>query len=210
MAKSGIKHVAIAGNIGAGKTTLTEALSNHFGWEVHFESTDNNPYLQDFYLDMPRWSFNLQIYFLHHRFQQIIEIQKGDKTVIQDRTIYEDAHIFAPNLHEMGLMSTRDFRNYLSLFELMTSQIQPPDLLIFLQASIPTLVKHIHSRGREYEGNMSLVYLKRLNAKYKDWIDNYTAGNLLVIDTDEIDFKHNKEDLGRIIERVNTELYGLF
>ncbi len=210
MQQTGIKHIAVAGNIGSGKTTLSEELSRHFGWEVHFESTDNNPYLNDFYLDMHRWSFNLQIYFLHHRFEQILQIHQSDHTVIQDRTIYEDAHIFAPTLHEMGLMSTRDFRNYLSLFELMTSQIRPPDLLIYLKASIPTLVSHIHSRGREYEGNMSLDYLKRLNAKYERWIEGYTDGKLLVIPVDEIDFKKNKEDLGLVIERVNTEIYGLF
>lgn len=211
MTPTGIKHIAVAGNIGAGKTTLTEALSRHFGWDVHFESTDNNPYLNDFYLDMHRWSFNLQIYFLHHRFEQILEIHRGEKTVIQDRTIYEDAHIFAPNLHEMGLMSTRDYRNYISLFELMSTQIRPPDLLIYLKASIPTLVSHIHSRGREYEGNMSLDYLKRLNVKYERWIEGYnTGGRLLVLNADELDFKNNKEDLGSIIERVNTAIYGLF
>lgn len=210
MTKTAIKHVAVAGNIGSGKTTLSEQLSRHFSWDVHYESTDNNPYLSDFYVDMQRWSFNLQIYFLHHRFQQILEIHNGERTVIQDRTIYEDAHIFAPNLHEMGLMSTRDFRNYLSLFELMTSQIKPPDLLIYLKASIPTLVSHIHSRGREYEGNMSLDYLKRLNAKYEKWIDSYTDGRLLVITVDELDFKQNPADLGGIIEKVNTEIYGLF
>lgn len=161
-------------------------------------------------MDMHRWSFNLQIYFLHHRFEQILHIHQGEKTVIQDRTIYEDAYIFAPNLHEMGLMSTRDFRNYLSLFELMTAQIKPPDLLIYLKASIPTLVSHIHNRGREYEGNMSLDYLKRLNAKYEKWIEGYKNGRLLVIPVDDVDFKNNKQDLGNIIERVNTEIYGLF
>lgn len=210
MTQPGIRHIAVAGNIGSGKTTLSEELSRHFGWDVHFESTDNNPYLNDFYMDMHRWSFNLQIYFLHHRFEQILQIHGGERTVIQDRTIYEDAHIFAPNLHEMGLMSTRDFRNYLSLFELMTSQIRPPDLLIYLKASIPTLVSHIHHRGREYEGNMSLDYLKRLNAKYERWIEGYQDGKLLVINADDLDFKNNKEDLGQIIERVNAEIYGLF
>lgn len=210
MSETKVKHIAVAGNIGAGKTTLSEALSKHFGWDVHFESTDNNPYLNDFYMDMHRWSFNLQIYFLHHRFEQILQIQKGERTVIQDRTIYEDAHIFAPNLHEMGLMSTRDFRNYSSLFELMSSQIRPPDLLIYLKANISTLVSHIHARGREYEGNMSLDYLKRLNGKYERWIDGYRSGKLLVIPVDDLDFKNNKEDLGSIIERVNTEIFGLF
>jgi len=210
MTQHGIRHIAVAGNIGSGKTTLSEGLSRHFGWDVHFESTDNNPYLNDFYMDMHRWSFNLQIYFLHHRFEQILRIHQGEKTVIQDRTIYEDAYIFAPNLHEMGLMSTRDFRNYLSLFELMTSQIRPPDLLIYLKASIPTLVAHIHHRGREYEGNMSLDYLKRLNTKYEKWIEGYKHGRLLVINSDDLDFKNNKGDLGLIIEKVNAEIFGLF
>lgn len=210
MPKAEIKHIAVAGNIGSGKTTLSEALSKHFGWDVHYESTDNNPYLQDFYMDMKRWSFNLQIYFLHHRFEQILKIHNGDHTVIQDRTIYEDAHIFAPNLHEMGLMSTRDYRNYMSLFDMMTTQIKPPDLLIYLRAGIPTLVSHIHSRGRDYEGNMSLDYLKRLNTKYENWINSYQSGKLLVIPVDDLDFKAKQEDLGTIIDRVNTELHGLF
>lgn len=205
-----LRHIAVAGNIGSGKTTLSESLSRHYGWDVHFESTDNNPYLNDFYLDMERWSFNLQIYFLHHRFEQILKIHNGAKTVIQDRTIYEDAYIFAPNLHEMGLMSSRDYRNYLSLFEIMTSQIRPPDLLIYLKASIPTLVSHIHSRGRDYEGNMSLDYLKRLNQKYETWIDNYTTGKLLVIPVDDLDFKTRQEDLGTIVSKIDRELFGLF
>lgn len=210
MSNNPLRHIAVAGNIGSGKTTLSESLSRHYGWDVHFESTDNNPYLNDFYLDMERWSFNLQIYFLHHRFEQILKIHNGAKTVIQDRTIYEDAYIFAPNLHEMGLMSSRDYKNYLSLFEIMTSQIRPPDLLIYLKASIPTLVSHIHSRGRDYEGNMSLDYLKRLNLKYETWIDNYTAGKLLVIPVDDLDFKARQEDLGTIVSKIDRELFGLF
>lgn len=210
MSNNPLRHIAVAGNIGSGKTTLSESLSKHYGWDVHFESTDNNPYLNDFYLDMERWSFNLQIYFLHHRFEQILKIHRGAKTVIQDRTIYEDAYIFAPNLHEMGLMSSRDYKNYLSLFEIMTSQIRPPDLLIYLKASIPTLVSHIHSRGRDYEGNMSLDYLKRLNQKYETWIDNYTAGKLLVIPVDDLDFKARQEDLGTIVSKIDRELFGLF
>ena len=205
-----IRHVAIAGNIGAGKTTLCTQLGKHFGWEVHYESTDDNPYLSDFYNDMTRWSFNLQIYFLNNRYQQIVEIQKGAKTVVQDRTIYEDAHIFAPNLHDMGLMSARDFENYFSLFKTMSSQISPPDLLIYLRADIPTLVAHIHSRGRDYEGSMSLDYLKLLNERYENWIQSYTEGNLLIIDANNIDFKHNPEDLGKVISSVQSELYGLF
>lgn len=205
-----VKHVAIAGNIGAGKTTLCTQLGKHFGWEVHYESTDNNPYLSDFYLDMQRWSFNLQIYFLHNRYAQILNIHQGDITVVQDRTIYEDAYIFAPNLHDMGLMTTRDFENYTSLFKTMTSQIQPPDLLIYLRAGIPTLVNHIQSRGRDYEGSMSLDYLKRLNERYEKWISTYDIGNLLIIDADDIDFKNNPEDLGQVLNQVQGELHGLF
>ncbi len=210
MKNSEIRHIAIAGNIGAGKTTLCEHLAKHFGWDVHYESTDNNPYLSDFYTDMQRWSFNLQVYFLNNRYRQILNIQNGDRTVIQDRTIYEDAHIFAPNLHDMGLMPTRDFENYSDLFELMMSQVKPPDLLIYLKASIPTLVSHIQSRGRDYEGSMSLDYLKRLNERYETWIDGYTDGNLLVINADDIDFKNNPADLGKIINNVSGELHGLF
>ena len=210
MAEKQIKHIAIAGNIGAGKTTLSEQLARHFGWEVQLEDTSMNPYLIDFYNDMMRWSFNLQIYFLNSRYQQILNIQRGDKTVIQDRTIYEDAHIFAPNLHEMGLMSKRDFENYYSLFKIMTSQIKPPDLLIFLKASISTLVHHIQLRGREYEGSMSLDYLKRLNQRYENWINSYKEGPLLIINADEIDFKSNAEDLGNVVNMVSSQIHGLF
>jgi deoxyadenosine/deoxycytidine kinase len=205
-----LKHIAIAGNIGAGKTTLSEKLAKHYGWEVNYERADDNPYLSDFYNDMQRWSFNLQIFFLNSRYQQILNILSGDKTVVQDRTIYEDAQIFAPNLHEMGLMSTRDFENYTGLFETMTSQIQPPDLLIYLRASISTLVDHIHKRGREYEGNMSLDYLKRLNYRYENWIEGYKNGKLLIIDADDLDFSEKKEDLGMIVDKINIELNGLF
>lgn len=205
-----LKHLAIAGNIGAGKTTLSEQLAKHFSWEVHYEDTNTNPYLSDFYNDMHRWSFNLQIYFLNSRYQQILKIQRGEQTVIQDRTIYEDAFIFAPNLHDMGLMSKRDFDNYFSLFRTMESQIDPPDLMIYLRASIPTLVDHIQLRGRDYEGNMSLEYLKRLNKRYEDWIESYNAGPLLIINADEIDFKSNPEDLGAVINMVDREIHGLF
>ena len=205
-----IKHIAIAGNIGAGKTTLSTKLSKHYGWEVHYEDTSTNPYLSDFYNDMNRWSFNLQIYFLNSRYQQVLKIRKGDTTVIQDRTIYEDAHIFAPNLHDMGLMSTRDFENYFTLFQNMSRQIEAPDLLIYLQADIQTLVAHIHSRGRDYEGNMSLDYLKKLNQRYENWISNYREGKLMVIDANSVDFKNKPEDLGRVIEMVDRELHGLF
>jgi deoxyadenosine/deoxycytidine kinase len=205
-----IKHIAIAGNIGAGKTTLTTLLGKHFGWDVHYESTDDNPYLSDFYLDMQRWSFNLQIFFLNNRYQQILQIQQGERTVVQDRTIYEDAFIFAPNLHDMGLMTTRDFENYFSLFKTMSSQIKAPDLLIYLKANISTLVSHIQTRGRDYEGNMSLDYLKRLNQRYENWIDGYKEGKLLVINSDEVDFENAPEDLGKVINKVQAELHGLF
>ncbi len=210
MSTNKIKHIAIAGNIGAGKTTLSELLSKHYGWEVHFEDTSTNPYLSDFYNDMHRWSFNLQIYFLNSRYRQILDIRKGDLTVIQDRTIYEDAEIFAPNLHEMGLMSKRDFENYRDLFKLMVSQVEAPDLLIYLKSSVPTLVSHIQTRGRDYEGSMSLDYLKKLNERYESWISNYTAGKLLVVETDNLDFKNKKEDFGSIVELVDRELHGLF
>jgi len=205
-----VKHIAIAGNIGAGKTTLCNKISKHFGWEPHYETTEDNPYLSDFYHDMQRWSFNLQIYFLNSRYQQILKILNGEATVVQDRTIYEDAYIFAPNLHAMGLMSERDFQNYFELFKTMSSQIQPPDLLIYLRASIPTLVAHIQSRGRDYEGSMSLDYLKRLNERYENWIANYKEGKLLIINSDDIDFESNAEDLGRVVNQVRAELHGLF
>ncbi len=205
-----IKHIAIAGNIGAGKTTLCRQLGHHFGWEVHYESAENNPYLSDFYTDMKRWSFNLQVYFLHNRYKQILDIQEGSKTVIQDRTIYEDANIFAPNLHGMGLMTERDFQNYTELFDTMTSRIKPPDLLIYLRAGIGTLVAHIESRGRDYEGSMSLDYLKQLNRRYEDWISTYREGNILVINVDEVDFANKQEDLGKVINMVSGKLHGLF
>ena len=203
-------HIAVAGNIGAGKTTLTQSLSKHYKWTPHFEDVDENPYLNDFYNDMQRWSFNLQIYFLNSRFQQIIDIRKSGKTIIQDRTIYEDAEIFAPNLHSMGLMSTRDFKNYKSLFNLMVSLIQPPDLLIYLRASIPTLVNQIQKRGREYENSIRLDYLKQLNERYEAWISNYKMGKLLIINVDNMDFTENKEDLSSIIDKIDAQIHGLF
>jgi len=203
-------HIAIAGNIGSGKTTLTGLLSKHFGWSPHYEDVDTNPYLNSFYEDMQRWSFNLQIYFLNSRFRQIVDIRKSGKTVIQDRTIYEDAFIFAPNLHSMNLMSTRDFDNYKSLFDLMSSFIQPPDLLIYLRASVPTLVNQIQKRGREYESSIRLDYLKNLNEMYDEWINNYTLGKLLIIDADTLKVNENPSDLGTVIDKINAELHGLF
>jgi len=205
-----LKHIAVAGNIGAGKTTLTRALAKHYNWEPHFESADNNPYLNDFYNNMQRWSFNLQVYFLHNRFHQILKINSGENTIIQDRTIYEDAHIFAPNLHDMGLMATRDFENYFELFKTMVSLIVPPDLLIYLRASVPTLVSHIQTRGRDYEGSISLDYLKRLNERYENWISNYDGPKLLIVNIDEIDFVNNPNDLEHVINKVEAEIHGLF
>ncbi|MEI6696844.1 MAG: deoxynucleoside kinase [Bacteroidota bacterium] len=203
-------HIAVAGNIGSGKTTLTGLLAKHFKWQAHYEDVDTNPYLQSFYEDMRRWSFNLQIYFLNSRFRQVVDIRKKGKSVIQDRTIYEDAFIFAPNLHAMGLMTTRDFDNYSSLFELMSTFIQPPDLLIYLKASVPTLVNQIQQRGREYENSIRLDYLKSLNERYEQWIDGYANGKLLVIEVDNMNFQKNPEDLGFIIEKINAEINGLF
>lgn len=203
-------HVAIAGNIGAGKTTLTKLLAKHFQWEPQFEDVLENPYLEDFYHTMERWSFNLQIYFLNSRFRQILELRQSGKAIIQDRTIYEDAHIFAPNLHAMGLMTNRDYENYRSLFDLMESVVKGPDLLIYLRSSIPNLVAQIHKRGREYENSISIDYLSRLNERYEAWIHDYNKGPLLIIDVDNINFVDNPEDLGNIITRVDGELNGLF
>lgn len=203
-------HIAIAGNIGSGKTTLATLLAKHYGWEAQYEDVDDNPYLNDFYEDMQRWSFNLQIYFLNSRFSQIVQIRQSDKTVVQDRTIYEDAYIFAPNLHTMGLMGTRDFENYFALFNLMSSLIEPPDLLIYLRASIPTLVNQISRRGRKYENNIRLDYLKRLNERYEAWVETYNMGKLLIIDADNYNFPDRPEDLNAVIDKVNAQLHGLF
>ena len=203
-------HIAIAGNIGAGKTTLTDLLAKHYNWTPQFEDVLENPYLNDFYTHMERWSFNLQIYFLNTRFRQILNIRKGDQTVIQDRTIYEDAHIFAPNLHSMGLMTKRDFDNYQELFSLMESLVQPPDILIYLRSSIPNLVKQIHKRGRDYESSISIDYLSKLNDRYEMWVENYTKGKLIVFDVDALDFVDNSDDLGKIINRIEAEINGLF
>jgi deoxyadenosine/deoxycytidine kinase len=203
-------HIAVAGNIGSGKTTLTSLLSKHYKWDPHYEDVDDNPYLNDFYQDMQRWSFNLQIYFLNSRFNQILDIRKSGKEVIQDRTIYEDAYIFAPNLHSMGLMTTRDFENYFTLFNLISSLIEPPDLLIYLRASIPTLVNQIQKRGRKYENSIRLDYLKRLNERYEAWIESYNLGKLLIVDADNYNFPDNPDDLSTVIDKINAELHGLF
>lgn len=203
-------HVAVAGNIGAGKTTLTKLLAKHFNWEPQLEDVVDNPYLDDFYNQMERWSFNLQVYFLNSRFRQVLQIRQSGKDIIQDRTIYEDAHIFAPNLHAMGLMTNRDFENYSSLFELMESLVQGPDLLIYLRSSIPNLVKQIHKRGRDYENTISIDYLSRLNERYEAWIHGYNKGNLVIIDVDNLDFVDNPEDLGNVINTIDAEINGLF
>ena len=203
-------HIAVAGNIGSGKTTLTRLLAKNYGWKPHFEDVDDNPYLNDFYEDMQRWSFNLQIYFLNSRFGQIVDIRRKGETVIQDRTIYEDAHIFAPNLHIMGLMSTRDFNNYLNLFTLMSSLIQPPDLLIYLRGSVPTLVSQIQKRGRDYEKNIRLDYLQRLNERYEAWIETYTLGKMLIIEVDNMNFADKPEDLRYVINKIDALIHGLF
>jgi deoxyadenosine/deoxycytidine kinase len=203
-------HIAIAGNIGSGKTTLTGLLSKNYNWQPHYEDVDDNPYLNDFYEDMQRWSFNLQIYFLKTRFNQIVKIRQSGKTVIQDRTIYEDAYIFAPNLHAMGLMSIRDFDSYTSLFELMSSLIQPPDLVIYLRASVPTLVNQIQKRGRKYENAIRLDYLRRLNERYEAWVSSYKLGKLLIVDVDHTNFSEIPEDLRSVINKIDAELHGLF
>ena len=203
-------HIAIAGNIGAGKTSLTELLAQHYKWEAHFEEVIDNPYLDDFYNHMERWSFNLQIFFLKSRFAQLIAIHEEKKNVIQDRTIYEDAHIFAPNLQAMGLMTKRDFDNYISLFEMMENLIQGPDVMVYLRSTVPNLVNKIQKRGRSYENSISIDYLSRLNERYEAWISKYDKSKLLIIDVDSLDFVNNKEDLGVIIERLDAEIHGLF
>ncbi len=201
-------HVAISGNIGAGKTSLTELLAKHYGWDAHYEDVIDNPYLDDFYNHMERWSFNLQIFFLKSRFEHLLKIKNNNNnnTIVQDRTIYEDAHIFAPNLKSMGLMNQRDFKNYQELFELMESQIQGPDLLIYLRSNIPNLVNKIHKRGREYENSISIDYLSRLNERYEAWTSTYNKGNIIKIDVDEIDFVENKQDLELIILKIDNEV----
>ena len=203
-------HVAIAGNIGSGKTTLTRLLAKHYKWKPHYEDVEDNPYLDDFYNQMERWSFNLQIYFLNSRFRQILDIRESGNKIIQDRTIYEDAYIFAPNLHAMGLMTNRDYENYRSLFDLMESVTEGPDLLIYLRSSIPNLVKQIHKRGRDYENTISIEYLSRLNERYEAWITTYDKGNLIILDVDDLDFVDNPEHLGQVISKIDAEINGLF
>ena len=203
-------HIAVTGNIGAGKTTLTTMLAKHYGWETQFEDVDHNPYLDDFYQDMSKWSFALQMYFLGSRFRQVKEIRESGKNIIQDRTIYEDAYIFAENLNEMNLLSDRDYSNYTSLFNLMKSFVSAPDLLIYLKADISTLTKQIAKRGREYEAGISIDYLMRLNKKYEAWINSYKEGKLLIIDVNDLDFVEKKEDFGYILDRIDAELNGLF
>ena len=203
-------HIAIAGNIGSGKTSLTELLAKQYKWTPHFENIDNNPYLVDFYEDMQRWSFNLQIFFLHNRFQQVVDIRNSGKNVIQDRTIYEDASIFAPNFHSMGLMSARDFETYQNIFTLMTSLIQAPDLLIYLRASVPTLVSQIQRRGRQFENTIRLDYLQRLNERYEAWAESYKLGKMLVIDVDNHNFVDNPEHLSLVLDKINAQINGLF
>ncbi len=202
-------HIAIAGNIGAGKTTLTKLLAKKYQFEGHYEDVLKNPYLDDFYDQMERWSFNLQIYFLNSRFRQILDFNKNGKDIIQDRTIYEDAFIFAPNLKAMGLMTNRDFENYKSIFNLMESFVKGPDLLIYLRSEIPNLVEQIHKRGRDYESSISIDYLSRLNERYEAWIQTYDKGKLLIIDVDDLDFVKNKKDLQTIIDKIDDSLKGL-
>ncbi len=207
--KKSSKYVAVAGNIGAGKSSLTGLLAKHFNWEAFYESVDDNPYLQDFYEDMRRWSFNLQIYFLSSRFRHQKEMLNDDVNLIQDRTIYEDVEIFAKNLHQMNLMSDRDFANYEALFREMSHYLRPPDLLVYLRAQVPTLVRQIQQRGRDYENTIRIEYLERLNKLYEDWIGRYPHEKL-IIDTDDLDFVNNEEDLGKVIDLIDQRMFGLF
>ncbi len=203
-------HIAVAGNIGSGKTTLANMLAKHYGWDIQLEDNDDNPYISDFYEDMQRWSFNLQVYFLNVRYNNIKKIRENDRPTIQDRTIYEDANIFAPNLHAMGLMSTRDYENYSALFNSLNTMIQPPDLLIYLRGTIPTLVKQIQQRGRDYEDSIRLDYLKRLNERYEAWISTYKLGKLVILNIDELDFENDSNDANFVINKIEAELNGLF
>ncbi|MFM6982773.1 MAG: deoxynucleoside kinase [Chitinophagaceae bacterium] len=209
-AKNKVMHIAVAGNIGSGKTTLANMLAKHYGWDIQLEDNDDNPYISDFYEDMQRWSFNLQVYFLNVRYNNIKKIRENDRPTIQDRTIYEDANIFAPNLHAMGLMSTRDYENYSALFSSLNTMIQPPDLLIYLRGTIPTLVKQIQQRGRDYEDSIRLDYLKRLNERYEAWISTYKLGKLVILNIDELDFENDSNDANFVINKIEAELNGLF
>lgn len=202
-------HIAIAGNIGSGKTTLTKMLAQRYGWTPRFEPVDNNPYLDDFYRDMNRWAFNLQIYFLNKRFKEVVEIANSTETIIQDRTIFEDARIFAPNLHDQGFMSDRDFQNYSDLFDLMMSLVKLPQLMIYIRSSIPTLVKHIEKRGRTFERSIRIDYLTGLQERYENWIKNY-KGELIIIDGDNISFEDTPEDFRKVTDMIDASLYGLF
>lgn len=202
-------HIVIAGNIGCGKTTLTRMLAKRYGWAPHFEPVDNNPYLADYYADMQRWSFNTQIFFLAKRFKEVIEIAKAQEPVVQDRSIFEDARIFAPHLHATGLLSDRDYATYRELFDTMTAVTRLPDLMIYIRSSLPHLVDHIHRRGRGYEQTMSLDYLAGLNTRYEEWIAEYD-GNLVIIDGDNCDFEHNPEDFLRVTDDIDAHLFGLF
>lgn len=203
-------HIAISGNIASGKTSLAEKLARHYGWTPLYESVDQNPYLEDFYKDMKRWAFHLQVYFLNSRFNQVKQIKELKGTVVQDRTIYEDAYIFAANLYHSGLITERDYSNYLDLFNSMINLVEPPDLLIYLKADIQKLVAQIQKRGRDYENLMQLEYLKNLNVFYQNWIDQYDLGKLLVVDINKMDFVDNPDDFSSILERIDREIYGLF
>lgn len=202
-------HIAIAGNIGAGKSTLTTLLAKRFGWKAHYEPVDNNPYLADYYHDMERWSFNLQIYFLNKRFRDVVEISRSTDTIVQDRTIFEDARIFAPNLHDMGLMSDRDFNNYTDLFDLMMSLVKLPDLLIYIRSTVPHLIEHIQQRGRDYEQTMRIDYLKGLNKRYEEWVKQY-KGKMIIVDGDNTDFQNNPDDFRRVTDMIDERIHGLF
>ena len=203
-------HIAIVGNIGAGKTTLAQKLAQHYKWALFEEVVDNNPYLKDFYEDMPRWAFHLQVFFLNSRFRQVQHIKHSEKSVVQDRTVYEDAYIFARNLHQSGMMSERDYDNYFELYRSLVSLVTPPDLLIYLKADLPKLIEQIEKRNRDFENNISIQYLRSLNEQYENWISHYDLGKLLIIDVNKLDFVANPEDLGFIINKINLELFGLF
>jgi deoxyadenosine/deoxycytidine kinase len=203
-------HLAVSGNIGSGKTTLTEKLAKHYGWRAEFESVDHNPYLPDFYEDMKRWAFHLQVYFLNSRYNQVRKIQESPISTIQDRTIYEDAYIFAANLYKSKLMTERDYHNYKSLFDSMIAHVKAPDLLIYLKADIPKLVGQIEKRGRSYETAMRIDYLKNLNSHYEDWIAEYKEGKLLIVDVNDLDFVDRPQDFAFIVEKIEREIFGLF